>query len=176
MPPSGSSGHESTQSVSTERAQADHDTEKWCKSCRYPLRGLQTPGECPECGRSFDLRKPWTYACTEVPARNIFWNWPRVIAMGMAVGIFLVGLSVSRQLWCMAIVIYPFWLASIAFLTTFALTPTAAKIGTNITTGALAGAVIGWVGDPWLALFGVVLGAQAGFMVTYFETLGLRSG
>ena len=177
MDPSDPSGDESARPQPTRltRPPPDPGAGKWCKGCRYSLRGLGPSGECPECGRAFDLSKPWTYAKEEVPAWNMAWSWPRVFAMAMAAGLFLIGRVVYEQVWLLAILAYPFWLCVIAFLVTFALTPTATKVGVNMFIGVVVGALIGWSSNSWLGLLGVGLGPVAGLLVTYAEVLGLRS-
>ena len=44
-----------------------------CLDCNYSLRGLPISSRCPECGRSFDLRDPWTVWRPKRPNRLVKW-------------------------------------------------------------------------------------------------------
>lgn len=53
-----------------------------CRTCRYPLRGLDSIGKCPECGAPFDLedertfltpQPPWWQRWSRPPSRSRVW-------------------------------------------------------------------------------------------------------
>ncbi len=44
-----------------------------CLDCNYALRGLPASSRCPECGRPFDLRDPWTVWLPGRPNRVARW-------------------------------------------------------------------------------------------------------
>src|SRR5438132_7543943 len=63
-------------------------SEALCLGCNYPLRGLPE-SRCPECGRVFDPREPWTMNAGRPMGRVAsFWfspvGWPTYLAASAA--------------------------------------------------------------------------------------------
>lgn len=51
-----------------------------CITCAYTLSGLKSPGNCPECGRPFNLLVPGTFTFKVPFVRRVFWLPPFVLA------------------------------------------------------------------------------------------------
>lgn len=69
-----------------------------CKRCSYNLKGLKSPGECPECGTAFHLGRRFASSFADVPMASLVNASHWITAMVLSGGLLGVGLLVALVL------------------------------------------------------------------------------
>src|SRR4051812_14248271 len=85
-----------TQSVKPGAAVVQSDLA--CRRCSYNLKGLKSPGLCPECGTAFHLGRRFASSFTDVPMVSLTIASRWIVAMVMSGGLLGVGMLVALGL------------------------------------------------------------------------------
>src|SRR3982750_4806930 len=85
-----------TQSVKPGAAVVQSDLA--CRRCSYNLKGLKSPGVCPECGTAFHLGRRFASTFTDIPLPSLAIVSRWIVAMVVSGGLLGVGLVAALAL------------------------------------------------------------------------------
>lgn len=148
---------------------------RYCLDCRYTLQGLNSPGECPECGRPFNLSDWSTFTREAKPPTLVARTLTgRFIALALAMILEVGGVWVFLSEPCMLLALLPVWQTVMVWLV---FTGMGLDRAIESTTGCvLAGSIIAALLSAATGLVGILIGIATGAVVgLYINYLNLSS-
>jgi hypothetical protein len=150
---------------------------RYCIDCYYALKGLESPGRCPECGRAFDLADIYSYTFETQPPtlRQRAFSQRSLALLGVAV---LEGVAYwlhEQDGLCVMVPFFPVWMFAVIWLMFVVLGLD--RLEDQPTACAIAGAVIGGLafllfGLSPMIFFGVFCGAVCGIYIAHLRLVG----
>ncbi len=169
---------------------------KFCRQCRYPWHGLESPGQCPECGKRYNLKDQSTYTYDAKPqafGKRCLYGLLRLTpALLLLIGGFAMFRIIGRRPlypvyggWKM-LALYPIWIVLTTYLFVDALWRVLGIPATTVITclgGFATAAAISYLDmglyaeqvNHWLAVIVGLLGILSGYFVVRADIHDLRS-
>ena len=144
-------------------------TGRYCHDCFYELKGIDSAGKCPECGRPFDFRDLNSYSLDDRPpglAQRALSR--RMIAFISAITLEGLAIGIELDFSCLVIPLFPLWQFIMVWLLIYAagLDHRLERSLAFIVTGAILGSLILVpFGEPLVLPWGPLGGSFAGLLL-----------